>query len=195
MLQIGPEIYGTTLMVGSDRFTRATTNLEGILGLRVNLAGFVLGAGAGPGFTHGLGTPALRALLSVAYAPEPAPPPPPPPPATRRRSRLIAITTASRTRMTPAPTSQGYPATIPRRTVARRLRPTAMATAYLTNDACPDVKGVASSDPNENGCPPDTDGDGIRDDVDACPNEKGPADSDPQKNGCPRAVRVTTVRS
>jgi len=27
-------------------------------------------------------------------------------------------------------------------------------------------------------CPPDTDGDGIRDDVDACPNEKGPPDSD-----------------
>jgi outer membrane protein OmpA-like peptidoglycan-associated protein len=50
---------------------------------------------------------------------------------------------------------------------------------------------LANSEPNENGCPPDTDGDGIRDDVDACPNEKGPADSDPQKNGCPRAVRVT----
>ena len=50
---------------------------------------------------------------------------------------------------------------------------------------------MANTDPHENGCPPDTDGDGIRDDVDACPNEKGPPDTDPQKNGCPKAVRVT----
>jgi len=30
----------------------------------------------------------------------------------------------------------------------------------------------ANSDPKENGCPPDTDGDGIRDDVDACPTRR-----------------------
>jgi len=50
---------------------------------------------------------------------------------------------------------------------------------------------VPSPDPTLNGCPPDTDGDGILDDVDACPREKGLPDPDPQKNGCPAKVRVT----
>ncbi len=52
-------------------------------------------------------------------------------------------------------------------------------------DACPDVKGVAHSDPKKHGCPPDRDGDGIPDSVDACPDVKGAAHSDPKKHGCP----------
>ncbi|AKV00540.1 outer membrane protein OmpA [Labilithrix luteola] len=54
-----------------------------------------------------------------------------------------------------------------------------------SEDACPDTKGVASSDPKKNGCPPDRDGDGIIDSVDACPDVAGVADADPKKNGCP----------
>jgi len=58
-----------------------------------------------------------------------------------------------------------------------------------TNDACPDVKGIADEDPKKNGCPPpapvDTDGDGIFDPEDACATVKGIADEDPKKNGCP----------
>src|SRR6478609_9657080 len=57
-------------------------------------------------------------------------------------------------------------------------------------DACPDVKGIASEDPKKNGCPPpvDTDGDGIFDPEDACVAVKGVADADPAKNGCPAPV-------
>jgi outer membrane protein OmpA-like peptidoglycan-associated protein len=58
-------------------------------------------------------------------------------------------------------------------------------------DACPDTKGIKTSDPKTNGCPGDFDKDGIRDDVDACPFEKGKPNADPLKNGCPRLVRVT----
>jgi outer membrane protein OmpA-like peptidoglycan-associated protein len=62
-----------------------------------------------------------------------------------------------------------------------------------TVDACPDEKGVATSDPMTNGCPPppppppppDRDGDGILDMVDACPDVPGVASADPAKNGCP----------
>jgi len=59
-----------------------------------------------------------------------------------------------------------------------------------SDDACPDVKGVADEDPKKNGCPPppapvDTDGDGIFDPDDACPDVKGVANEDPKKNGCP----------
>ena len=57
-------------------------------------------------------------------------------------------------------------------------------------DACPDVPGIASTDPMKNGCPPsDRDRDGIFDDVDACPDVPGVASSDPAKNGCPRGDR------
>jgi outer membrane protein OmpA-like peptidoglycan-associated protein len=54
-------------------------------------------------------------------------------------------------------------------------------------DACPDVAGVASTDPKKHGCPPpsDRDKDGIIDDLDACPDVPGVASTDPKKNGCP----------
>ncbi|SEF78649.1 Thrombospondin type 3 repeat-containing protein [Halpernia humi] len=48
------------------------------------------------------------------------------------------------------------------------------------DDACPDVPGIASTNPEFNGCP-DTDGDGVFDKVDKCPEVAGPADND----GCP----------
>jgi OmpA-OmpF porin, OOP family len=58
-----------------------------------------------------------------------------------------------------------------------------------SDDACPDVKGVANEVPKQNGCPPaepvDTDGDGIFDPDDACLEVKGVPDEDPKKNGCP----------
>lgn len=52
-------------------------------------------------------------------------------------------------------------------------------------DACPQVVGIATSDPKTNGCPPDADGDGIDDLADACPTLPGIATSDPETNGCP----------
>lgn len=56
-------------------------------------------------------------------------------------------------------------------------------------DACPDVKGLPSSDPKQNGCPKkaptDRDGDGIFDDDDACPDLKGVKQDNPKANGCP----------
>ncbi|MBM4359838.1 MAG: OmpA family protein, partial [Deltaproteobacteria bacterium] len=59
------------------------------------------------------------------------------------------------------------------------------------SDACPTVKGVASQDPKQHGCPApavppaDTDADGIIDAVDACPTVKGEPNADPKKHGCP----------
>ncbi len=59
-------------------------------------------------------------------------------------------------------------------------------------DACRDVAGPPSGDPEENGCPlperipdEDTDADGIRDADDACPALAGPRTGDPMTNGCP----------
>jgi outer membrane protein OmpA-like peptidoglycan-associated protein len=52
-------------------------------------------------------------------------------------------------------------------------------------DACPDVRGVKSSDPKKNGCPADRDNDGIPDTEDACPDQKGEKSAAAEKNGCP----------
>ena len=194
MLQIGPELYGTTLMVGSDKFTRDTTSLEGILGARLRVGPMVMGAGAGPGITRGFGTPTLRVVASVAYAPlppKPAPPPPPPPPKKvvrppdRDKDGIYDKDDACPDEpgiRSPDPAKNGCPPPPPDRDGDGILD---------KDDACPDLAGVKSDDPAQNGCPPDTDGDGIRDDVDACPKEKGKPDPDPQKNGCPTSVRVT----
>jgi outer membrane protein OmpA-like peptidoglycan-associated protein len=58
------------------------------------------------------------------------------------------------------------------------------------SDACPDVGGVPSQEPERNGCPfvvveADADNDGFDDTRDACPNEAGVANDDPNKHGCP----------
>jgi OOP family OmpA-OmpF porin len=191
MLQIGPEVYGSTLMVGNNKFTRDTTNLEAILGARLRVGDIVMGAGAGPGITQGIGTPTLRVLASVTYAPLPPKPvlPPPPvkkrPPSDRDKDGIYDRDDA-------CPDEPGIRSSDPEKNGCPPPPPDRDGDGILDqDDACPDLKGVKSDDPTQNGCPPDTDGDGIRDDVDACPNEKGKADPDPQKNGCPTSVRVT----
>ncbi|MBM4359542.1 MAG: OmpA family protein, partial [Deltaproteobacteria bacterium] len=54
-------------------------------------------------------------------------------------------------------------------------------------DACPEVAGVSSTEPQKHGCPlpKDSDGDGVPDSVDACLVEAGPASADATRNGCP----------
>ncbi len=54
-----------------------------------------------------------------------------------------------------------------------------------SKDACVEIKGVATSDPKTNGCPPDRDADGVQDSADACPDKAGVRTSDPTTNGCP----------
>jgi OOP family OmpA-OmpF porin len=191
MLQIGPEVYGSTLMVGSNKFTRDTTNLEAILGARLRVGDIVMGAGAGPGITQAIGTPTLRVLASVTYAPEPPKPVPPPPPV-KRRPPSDRDKDGIYDKDDACPDEPGVKSSDPEKNGCPPPPPDRDGDGILDqDDACPDIKGVKSDDPTQNGCPPDTDGDGIRDDVDACPNEKGKADPDPQKNGCPTSVRVT----
>jgi len=194
MLQIGPEVYGTSVMVGSDSFKKSTTNMEGILGARLRVGDMVLGLGAGPGMTRGLGTPTFRAVASVAYAPLPPPPPPPPPPPAPRKKAPPSDRDKDGIydKVDACPDEPGVRSDDPDKNGCPPPPPDRDGDGILDrDDACPDLKGVKSDDPTKNGCPPDTDGDGIRDDVDACPYEKGKADPDPTKNGCPTSVRVT----
>lgn len=63
------------------------------------------------------------------------------------------------------------------------------------SDACPDWPGIASADPELNGCPPpehvpdeDADADGIWDREDACPTVKGIRTADRMTSGCPEGT-------
>lgn len=73
-LQIGPEL---SVAVSLKQPSRRTTNAEVLLGTRYRVSrGLEVGAAAGPGLSAGIGTPDLRAVVTVAYTPEQRPPPP-----------------------------------------------------------------------------------------------------------------------
>ncbi len=202
-LQIGPEVSGG---VTFRDVQKRTTNAEALLDVRYRIVDDVeVAAGAGPGLTSGIGTPEIRALLSLAYTPEQklkrepevAPLPvdpcadgtkegcsPPPPPKDTDGDGIIDTEDA-------CPDVKGVATDDPK---TNGCPPDRDGDGIIdAEDACPDEKGIADPDPKKNGCPPpkDTDGDGFLDPDDACPNEKGVADPDPSKNGCPKSVRVS----
>ncbi len=169
-LQIGPEAYGSIGVGNGTTLDRETNNLEAILGLKLRVGSFVLGAGAGPGITDGLGTPALRAVASVAFAPIP------------EKAEDDRDHDGILDKEDACPDDAGEPDPDPE---LNGCPDTDGDTIRDPKDACPEVKGEPNDDPEKNGCPPDTDGDGILDKDDACPDVKGVKDDDPEKNGCP----------
>lgn len=170
-LQIGPELYGSTTL--KNAFERSDSNYEGIVGARYRAGAWVFGAGAGPGFTRGLGTPALRAVASFAYAPERVVEQAPP--SDRDHDHIVDELDA-------CPDTPGVATDDPKRNGCPDRDKDGI---FDQDDACPDEPGVASDDPKKNGCPADRDGDGILDRDDACPDTAGVKDEDPKKNGCP----------
>jgi hypothetical protein len=67
----GPELYGSTVVSGDAALEARATPLELLLGFHVTLAKhWQFGAGIGPGFTRGDGTPSMRTALSLEYAPD-----------------------------------------------------------------------------------------------------------------------------
>ena len=169
-LRVGPEVFGST--VASSAFDRRTTPLEAIVGAHVEVArDWRIGAGIGPGVTHGLGTPELRALLSVEWAPAYAAPLP--------DADHDGIWDGADA----CPTVPGVPTDDPK---TNGCPPDRDADGIPDGeDACPAAAGVRTGDPRTNGCPPDHDGDGVPDAEDACPAVAGARTSDPKTNGCP----------
>jgi outer membrane protein OmpA-like peptidoglycan-associated protein len=182
-IQISAETYGSTVVSGeklangdkqSPLFGTHSTPAEVLGGVKVRLGDIVLGAGAGPGLTRTPGTPQLRVVAGVFYAPEPEDAP------GDRDGDGIADPQDA------CPDVMGVKTADPR-TNGCPPPPTDRDKDGILDgqDACPDVPGVKSDDPAKNGCPADRDGDGIIDSEDACPDVKGVKDADPKKNGCP----------
>ena len=206
-VQVGPELYGTTGIAGEDAFARPTTNLEALAGARARFGGAVFGLGVGPGITKGIGTPALRVVGSVVYAPEPKAEPEPAPVDNDRDDDGILDDDdacvddpgepSDDAEINGCPDTDGDSIRDPRDACVevpgvasedpeKNGCPDRDGDGILDgDDACPDRAGEASEDPEKNGCPPDRDGDGVYDEDDACPDEPGKKSSDPEKNGCP----------
>jgi hypothetical protein len=72
-LVIGPELWGSTAISGSDAFLKSSaTPFEALLGAHYELVDDLrIALGVGPGLSQGLGSPALRGLASIEWAPQP----------------------------------------------------------------------------------------------------------------------------
>ena len=174
-LQIGPEITAAVLLKNSNK---QNTNLEGMLDVRYRIGdSFEVGAGFGPGFTPGVGTPTSRGVFMLAFTPSEKAPP-----SDRDRDGFVDPVDA-------CPDVAGVASTNPQKNGCPRTDRDG-DTIFDEEDACPDVAGPANADATKNGCPrTDRDSDSIFDEEDACPDVAGPAHADPKKNGCPPTDR------
>ena len=202
-LQLGTELGGAFTFADIDTHT---TNLELLAHARYGISRELeVGAGAGPGLAGGIGTPDVRAVVSMSYAPQSK--------GTADRDHDGIPDSADACPDVPGdadadPKKNGCPKTdrdgdgildaedaCPDVKGVRTGDPLTNGCPRRADsdgdgvpdseDACPDVKGVRTDNPLTNGCPPDRDGDGIADAEDACPDEKGVRTAVPTTNGCP----------
>ncbi len=181
-LVAGPELaFSTVVTKGDAIFARRTTPFEVLMGAHYLLADqWRLGAGVGPGLSRGLGSPEVRVVGVVEWAPQPEKKAEPLPPSDRDYDGIFDDSDACIDVpgvVNADPKKHGCPLPLDRDHDG----------IFDVDDACIDEPGVASSDPAKNGCPlpKDADKDGILDVDDACVNEPGVASSDPKKHGCP----------
>ena len=66
----GPEVYGSTVVTGDRPLRTRDTPLEMLIGARLSLGDDAqVGTAIGPGLTRGDGTPSMRVVISIEYAP------------------------------------------------------------------------------------------------------------------------------
>ncbi len=175
-LLVGVEVFGSTVISEGDSFfSRRTSPVEGLVGVHYNTGDFRLGVGVGRGFTAAFGTPAMRALARLEWAPGPRRAAPP---SDRDKDGILDRDDA-------CPDVPGVADPDPKKHGCPPRPDRDGDTVFDDEDACPDMPGVRDPDPAKNGCPPDRDGDGILDVEDACPDVPGVPNIDPDKHGCP----------
>lgn len=180
-LVFGPELNWATTLIDDAAFRPRNTPSELLFGMHVNVSdAWRIGAGVGPGLTRGTGTPDVRVVGSIEWAPPPKEKEVAPPPDTDGDGILDANDACPQEAGVPNedPALHGCPAPVD----------TDGDGIVDKDDACPEEAGEPNEDPRLHGCPvvKDRDGDGVPDDEDACPDEAGVADPvDASKNGCP----------
>jgi OOP family OmpA-OmpF porin len=170
---VGPEIFGNSVVTNNAFFTTHATPVEGLFGAHLTIADdWRLGGGVSTGFTGGYGTPVVRGVATLEWAP--AMPPP-----DRDHDGVLDKDDA-------CPDVPGVKSTDPLSNGCPLPEDRDHDGVLDKDDACPDVPGVKTDDPKTNGCPSDRDHDGVLDKEDACPDEPGVETLDPKTNGCPR---------
>ena len=150
-LQIGPEVYGAATLRDVQKHT---TNAEILLDVRYRIVDDLeVAAGAGPGLTSGIGTPDLRALLSLAYTPEQKlaqepviTPEAPPAPADSDHDGILDADDA-------CPELKGVADEDPKKNGCPPPKDSDGDGIFDPEDACPAEKGPRDDDPAKNGCP------------------------------------------
>ncbi|AUX22730.1 porin [Sorangium cellulosum] len=189
LLQLGAEAYGAAplggdLLLSSTPVQReeAGLNAELLLGAKLRvLGGLTFGAAVGPGLTNAIGTPSVRAVGMIGWAPLPQP---------DSAERAPAVAAGDKDddgiddALDACPDVKGDPSPDP----AMDGCPPADRdgdTVRDIDDACPTTPGARSADVTRSGCPDDRDGDGFHDGIDACLDVPGSSSDDPRKVGCP----------
>ena len=174
-LTIGPELWASTVL--TNPFEERHVNVEGTLGAHYLIADTVqVGAGIGPGFTYGAGTPTWRALANVAYAPAERTPPPERADADQDgvyddEDQCPTVPMGAN----PDPDRRGCP-----------LMDTDQDGVFDPDDQCVTEPQGANPDPARRGCPRgDRDGDTVFDDEDQCVDVPMGPNPDPERRGCP----------
>ena len=160
-----------------DPFKTRTTPLEGTFGIHYLLPGDLrAGAGIGAGLARGYGTPAVRGIVGMEYAPQ---------------IKGAAAGKPDRDRdhipddVDACPETPGEPTNDPETNGCPKKGDRDKDGVDDDVDACPNSPGPATDNSRTNGCPADQDGDDIIDAIDACPTVPGIAQKDPKKTGCP----------
>ncbi|MEI8256207.1 MAG: thrombospondin type 3 repeat-containing protein, partial [Deltaproteobacteria bacterium] len=175
-LTIGLELFGSTVV---DRaFQWGYVNGELLAGVHYAIIDKILvGVGAGPGLLQGAGTPDVRVLAQLAWAPIQRAPGPVAPADSDRDGvldpddRCPTVPQGAH----PDPARAGCPED-------DRDRDTVLDSA----DQCPDVPGGEHVDPARAGCPEgDRDHDGVVDSTDQCPEQPRGDHQDAARAGCP----------
>lgn len=199
VLSVGPEFHAQWLVESDNNaFSSRTSPMELLFGARVRITDVVLGAGVGPSLSDAPGV-APRAVFSLAYAPR-TPAPRSESPEDQPVVRDDSASEGGGESAAPVEPTAAAP-----EISQRALAPVATAPAAPdgdgdgipdASDACPKQPGVASNDPETNGCPleADADGDGVPDEKDACPKEPGIKSSDPKTSGCAARVDAGKVK-
>ncbi len=151
-LQIGPELYGSTPIQGST-FTLtptisipvdASTNAEMLFGARVRMfRDLIAGWAVGPGLTTALGTPEVRFVGSIGWAP-----------GLPRTAQAQADSDGDGVpdAIDACPYAFGPKSADPRKNGCPVLDDDEDGIPN-NEDACPDKWGVRNADPRKNGCP------------------------------------------
>jgi outer membrane protein OmpA-like peptidoglycan-associated protein len=169
LLNVGPEINFSTVIVDGKAFTQAGSSLEALAGVSYNIARLIqLGAGVGLGALKEPGTPDARVIFRIAYAP---------------------------IRVEKKPTDRDGDGVLDKDDQCPDEKGSAALNGCPdrdddgvidSKDMCPDTPAGAHPDPAKPGCPIlDQDHDGIPDAEDKCPTVPAGERPDPLKKGCP----------